>query len=133
MARRMIGCMHMSGTEAGTAYWSSRSRVFSRGSWRTTALSKASSSSMPAIDRESGSRALYGVQDERGDPIVTRRSRQFPQQRLLDWQRQDGHRAATGSQIGSVDVTCLTFEGCLQTPITSTFSTSTWRATTLSS
>jgi FkbM family methyltransferase len=67
-----------------------------------------------AIDRESGSRALYGVQDERGDPIDALAGlASFSQQRLLDWQRQDGHRVEAGSQIGSVDVTCLAFEELL--------------------
>jgi FkbM family methyltransferase len=67
-----------------------------------------------AIDRETGTRDLYRVQDERGESIdALAHLASLSHERLLDWQRQDGMSAPKGSHIGSVRVECRTFEDVL--------------------
>jgi FkbM family methyltransferase len=67
-----------------------------------------------AVDRERGTRALYVVvQGESGEPIDSLGGlASFSRQRLLDWQRQDGHRFP-GCSVGSLSVTCVTFDDVL--------------------
>jgi FkbM family methyltransferase len=67
-----------------------------------------------AVDRENGSRTLYVVQDECGEPIEALAPLgTFSERRIQDWHQQDGMRSAPDSRIGSVPVTCLTFEDVL--------------------
>lgn len=66
-----------------------------------------------SIDGERGQRKLYTVQDQCGEPIDSLGGlASFSHERLLDWQRKDGHRVP-GSRIGSVPVTCVTFDDVL--------------------
>jgi FkbM family methyltransferase len=67
-----------------------------------------------AVDRQAGSRPLYQVQDARGDAIDSYAGlASFSRERVLEWQRRDGHRAPPDSRIGSIPVTCVTFDELL--------------------
>ena len=67
-----------------------------------------------AVDRQAGSRPLYQVQDEQGNPIDSYAGlASFSRDRLVNWQSRDGHRAPAGSRIGAVPVHCVTFDELL--------------------
>lgn len=67
-----------------------------------------------AVDRERGSRALYGVERANGEPIdALAHLAPFSRAHLLDWLRRDGHRAESDIRIGKTHVQCLTFDDVL--------------------
>jgi FkbM family methyltransferase len=67
-----------------------------------------------AVDRERGSRTLYGVASVNGEPIDRfGHLASFSRAHLLDWLRRDGHRSGSDLRITGSPVRCLTFDDVL--------------------
>jgi FkbM family methyltransferase len=67
-----------------------------------------------AVDREAGTRTLYGVEGADGEPVDgLAHLASFSRERLLDWLRKAGHRSEQRIRIGGTPVRCLTFDDLL--------------------
>jgi FkbM family methyltransferase len=67
-----------------------------------------------AVDSERGSRPLFVIEDEAGNPIASLAGlASLSRERLEDWRRRDGHKYPAAQSIGAVPVDCVTFEDIL--------------------
>ena len=67
-----------------------------------------------AVDRERGSRPLFVIEDNAGNPIASLAGlASFSRNRLEDWQRRDGHKYPAAHTIGALPVNCVTFDDIL--------------------
>jgi FkbM family methyltransferase len=67
-----------------------------------------------AVDMERGSRPLFVIEDNAGNPIASLAGlASFSRNHLEDWHQRDGHKYPGAHKIGAIPVDCVTFEDIL--------------------